>query len=605
LHRRLLLASLQAAVQDMVLLVGRADPVCDGEAEERRRIREAPRTWLLGLLFADRRQLVHLIMAAALLNLCALAVPLYMRAVYDRVVPNLAIETMWALSVGIALLLAFEYAFRSVRADFVDAIGMRLGQLVQHRVMWGLLRARPDGPRHSTGALMTALRDVEAMAVLVPMAVVTFLVDVPFFLVFALMIYVVGGAVVVAPLLGAAVLALAGVAAAAGLRRAGGRATKLSQARHELVADVGDGLGTIKANGAQGALLRRWDGVADHVALAARAARRWNDAPGNLGALLVQLVTVLIVVIGVFQIKAGAMSVGGLVAATMLAGRAMVPISSAITLAARGYQSIAQLTGLTSLLAIEPEEEAGDPALAARAIRGDMALHGLSYRYPEAPMPVLDAISLRIRPGERIALIGKSGSGKSTLLRLLAGLASPSEGRLLIDGHDVSRYAAARLRARIGYCAQDAILFDASLRDNIVLGLDRVDEPMFERAAAASGVAAIADRLPDGYGTRLGSRGGRLSGGQRQAVLLARALARDPALLLLDEPTEAMDLATEAAIIAGLRPLLDGRTLLLATHRPALLTLAERVIWIEDGRIVADQPAEAVIDRLGGKARAA
>ena len=590
---------LSAIPASQVLLVGRADPINgDSESEERRRIRSHPRLWLFGLFIGDRKRLAQMMVAAVLLNMCGLAIPLYMRAIYDRVVPNLAIETMWALSLGIAIVLVFEFCFKHVRSTFVDAIGLRAGQIVQHRVMGGVLRAKGGQARHSSGSLMTALRDIESLSILFPAAIVTFCIDLPYFAVFALLIASVGGWVVMAPVAGAAVLGLVGAAGALGLKRAAGRSTKLMQARHNLVVDVGEGLGTIKAAQAEAGFLKRWDVLSDHIAVTGRAVREWSEGPGGIAAMLVQIVTVMVVIVGVFQIRAGAMSVGGLVACTMLAGRAMVPVSGAITLLGRAYQSLAQFQGLSTLLALEPEPDIGDPALANRRIKGEITFAGAAFRFPGATEPVLSGVSVTIRPGERVALIGRSGSGKTTLLQILAGMAAPTEGRLHIDGHDVSHYSAGQLRARIGYAAQDAVLFDMSVRDNILLGVDKVDEAVFESAAAAAGVDPFARRLPGGYGFKVGARGDRLSGGQRQSVILARALVRNPALLLLDEPTESMDLLTEQAMIAAIKAWLPGRTLVLATHRPALLTLVERVIWLEDGKVVADQPVDAVLQRI-------
>lgn len=582
-----------------VLLVGRADPINgDAEADERARIRSHPRLWLAGLFLGDRRRLMQMMVAAALLNLCGLAIPLYMRAIYDRVVPNLAVETMWALSLGVAIVLGFEFAFKHVRSTFVDAIGLRAGQIVQHRVMGGVLRAKGSQLRHSSGALMTALRDVEQLAILIPSAIVTFCIDLPYFAVFALLIAYVGGWVVVAPVIGAMLLAVVGIAGALGLKHAAGRATKLMQARHNLIVDVGEGLGTIKAAQAEGRFLKRWDTLSDHIAITGRATREWSEGPGGVAALLVQLVTVMVVIVGVFQIKGGDLSVGGLVACTMLAGRAMVPVSGAITLLSRAYQSLAQFQGLSTLLALEPEVESGDPALGGRAIRGELSFKAAAYSFPGTPEPVLSGLNFTIRPGERVALIGRSGSGKTTLLQMLAGMAAPTAGRLHVDGHDITHYSAGQLRARIGYAAQDAVLFDLSVRDNVLMGVDKVNEQLFERACAAAGVDNFARRLPDGYGFKVGPRGDRLSGGQRQSLILARALVRNPHLLLLDEPTEAMDLLTEQSMIASIKAWLPNRTLILATHRPALLSLVERVIWLEDGKVVADQPVDAVLSRL-------
>jgi ATP-binding cassette subfamily C protein LapB len=598
-ERTLLAEHIEPDATGEVLLIGHVDPENGSLAsDEHDKIRASPRMWLLGSFLHERRRMVQLLVTAVLLNLCALAIPLYMRAIYDRVLPNLALESLWALSLGVVLVLSFEFMFKHVRGTFVDAIGLRIGQAIQHRVMTSILHARLDKSKASVGSMMTSLRDVEAMATLVPQAIVTFCVDVPFFFLYVALIAMIGGWAAAGPVAGAVAMIIVGVIAAFALKYSSRRSAKLMQARNNLVVDVVEGLSTIKTNQAEGRFLRQWDLVSDHVAMNGKATREWLDLPAGASALLVQIVTVLIVIIGVFQIKAGMMTTGALIAATMLAGRAMVPVFGAISIISKGYQSMSQFVGLASLLALEPEAEVADPAVQGKRIAGAFELHAVTYAYPEAPTPVLEGLNLTIAPGERIGLVGRAGSGKSTLLQLLAGLIMPGDGRLLVDGRAVEQYAASQLRQGIAYAAQDAMLFDASIRENILLGVERPSEVIVDKALRAAGVDAFVSRTAEGYGRKLGPRGSHLSGGQRQAIVLARALIRDPGVLLLDEPTAAMDINAEQFVIGGLRDFTRGRTLLIATHRFALLDLVDRVIWLEEGRIVADRPRDEVLAML-------
>jgi ATP-binding cassette, subfamily C, bacterial LapB len=589
-------ASLGHVYAGEAMAVGTADPVNGAEvADEREAIRTAPRRWIIGQFLQNKRLLVQLAVAAAFLNLCALTIPLYLRAIYDRVVPNLAIETLWALSLGVLIVLLFELAFKGVRSTFIDAIGLRMGQLVQHKVMASLLGARMSAAPTSSGMVSTAMRDIESMTILLPSALVTFFVDLPFFLVFAALIWMIGGPVVAAAFLGAVALVLVGLVANLGLKRASARANQLAQARANLTVDIVEGLPTLKAAQAQGRFLRAWDVIADHSGITARKARDWSDLPVSVAGMIMQAVTVGVVIIGVFQLQAGALTVGGLVACTLLAGRAMVPISSAIQILSRAHQSLSQFVGLTSLLALEPERDQSDESLRAKALQGEIALKDVTFAYPGDSRPALQGLNVSIRPGEKVAVIGRSGSGKSTLMQLVAGLYQTGQGAVLIDGHNANQYAASQLRRGIAYAAQDAALFDMSVRENILLGFDEVTPDGFERALKVAGVDVFTQKHPEGLGLKAGARGGKLSGGQRQSIVLARALVRNPAVLLLDEPTAAMDIATEQAVIRGLKATLGDTTLILSTHRMALLQLVDRVLWLEDGRLVADKPRDDVL----------
>ena len=595
----IVLARLAALVEDDVLMVGPADPDQHGhDSETVELVSRNPRLWLAGAFLAEKRRLGQLALTGALLNLCALTVPLYMRAIYDRVVPNLAIESLWALSAGVAIALLFELILRHVKAGFVEGVGIRVGQAVQHKAVSAILRGRAHDKDNNVGALMTALRDTEQLALLVPVAFVTFAVDMPAILAFFLLIAMIGGWTVLGPALGALALIGVGLVTNFALKLASRKASRLVQARNNLIVEVAEGWQTIKANQGEGRFLTRWDTISDHMGLSTQDTRKWQEMPMHMASLLVQLVTVLVVVIGVFEIKAGTMTQGAMIAVIMLTGRTMGPVSMAISTMARLYQSLSQISGLVRVLKTEPERRVSDPSIAQGRLAGGFAVKDITYRFADASEDSLRGVSFSIEPGEKVALIGKSGSGKSTLLQLLAGLLPKQDGHLTVDGHAIDQYAASQLRRSIVYAAQDADIFDTTVWDNILLGIQEPDTALVERAIRCSGLDSFLARSVEGYMRKTGPRGSALSGGQRQTVLLARALIRDPQVLLLDEPTASLDITSEQAIIAGLREATADRTLIIATHRLALLDLVDRVIWLEDGRIVADRPKADVLTML-------
>ncbi len=582
-----------------VLIVGSADPVNgDPASDDGEAMRSNPRGWILARFFEDKTILVRLALAAVLLNLCAMAMPMYQRAIYDRVIPNLAMESLWALSIGVAIALIFEFMLRTVKSDFVEAAGLRVSHLVQHKVVSGLLSARREHANIESGTLQVALRDVDGLAHLAPLAIVTVLVDLPFFFLFVALLWFTGGPVAVAAAAGAMVIMFLGLVAATGLGAMSERGSRLSRARSNQVVDAADGLLTIKANQYEGKFLRDWSVVSDHLSLSGHAQRRWMEWSNAMTATAVQGVTVIVLIVGVYLMQSGAMTVGALIACSLLAGRAMAPVAQATMILSKANQAFAQFASLAQLISLPAERDVASPAISGKTIRGEIEFKGVTFGYEKDGPAALREVSLRIGPGERVAVIGKSGSGKSTLLQLAACLAEPSGGKVLFDGFSVDQYGISRVRSAVAFAGQDAIVFDQSLKENLLLGAQNASEDDMIQAIRITGVDQIAARLPDGFGAKLGHRGSRLSMGQRQAVIVARALLRKTPIMILDEPTASMDSGAEQKLRDGLMAIPRGQTLLISTHRMELLPLVDRVIWMEEGRIVADKSRDQVVAQL-------
>ncbi|MCC0015963.1 MAG: ATP-binding cassette domain-containing protein [Rhodobiaceae bacterium] len=544
-----------------------------------------------------RGLLVQLMLATALSYVFLLALPLFTMAVYDRVVPHQAMETLWALSIGVLLALGLDFQLRFVRLKLVDAIGASAYLSLQARFFRRVLNARLASAPRSAGPIAHQVRDIEQVCNLAPSLLAALVVDVPFFCILMGVLYLIGGAVVIAPIVG--VVALVALHALGHARTGGAiqKSAEISQKQSNQVFETVAALETVKAATAQSHLLRRWERISDEAGYFAHRARFWAGFASQSTLIVVQGVIVLVLIIGVYQIGDGNMSVGALAASSLLVGRMISPVGNLVSLLDRALQLGGALGGLAQVLAL-PQEEAGDTARGHPRVEGSVSLSGVGFSYPGASKPSLENINLSIRAGEHVGIVGRVGGGKSTLLRLVLRLHAPDEGSILLDGQDIRQFPPHVLRRACGFMRQDSVLFDDSLYNNICFGLDEVPEGDFEAAVTISGVAQLAANLSGGYSTPVGLRGDALSGGERQMVALARALVTKPNLLVLDEPTAAMDNALEQAVIRRLKPALEGRTLIVATHRVPVLDLVDRLVVVERGRIVADGPKREVLARL-------
>lgn len=550
-------------------------------------------------LSGQKPLLIQLVMASVIINLFGMLLPLFSMAVFDRVIPHAAMETLWALALGVGLALGLEVALRHARLKLFDAVGQSVAHAMQGRLMSRLLGGRLDDLPGGSAAMVQPMNDLDAMSHLAPHLLISFLVELPFFVVLVVLIASIAGPVALAPLIGAILMVALHVLGHHMARASHGQQSGHVRKQQQLLIDGISGAERIRITGAGPFLLARWDVASDAAGFAAHQARYWSGLAAQASGTLVQAVVVASIIIGVYRIDAALMTIGALSASILLVNRAMMPISIATGLLFRALQVLQSAAPVASLMQAPLEKGGEQRAVAAQDIEGRIEARQLCFSYPGEARQALSEISFAIRPGERVGIIGKAGCGKSTLLRLLVRLHEAQSGRLSLDGRDIRQFDPQALRRAVGYMPQDAHLFDGSLEDNLAMGLGRVDRADLDRVARISGVQAFASQHPSGFSLPVGPGGQRLSGGERQAVSLARALMGAPCLLLLDEPTAALDNTAEARVIAELGKELGGTGLIVATHRLPVLALTDRIIWMDNGRIVADGPKADIFARFG------
>jgi ATP-binding cassette, subfamily C, bacterial LapB len=554
--------------------------------------------WFWSTLFRQWPTYTEVLIAAIMINAFALASPLFVMNVYDRVVPNNAIHTLWVLAIGAFTVFAFDFILKTLRGYFIDTAGriadIRLASRIFEHVLGIKMAARPA----SAGAFAQHLREFESLRDFFTSATVTTLVDLPFVFFFIAIVWFLGGPVALVPLLAVPVVIVIGLLMQIPLNRIVRRTFKEAAAKHGVLVEAISGLETIKSVGGESKLQAGWERFVGATAESANHSRFLSAITVNFAAFATQLVTIGVVVIGVYQISEGLMTVGALVACTIIAGRAMAPLGQVAGLLTRYHQAKMAYDTLNRVMAMPLERGEDVRFLSRPMVEGGIELKNVTLTYPGQKLPALSEVSFRIEPGERVGLIGRIGSGKTTIEKLVLGLYEPEKGAVLIDGTDLRQLDPADLRRNIGCVPQDVFLLQGSVRENITIGATFADDAAVLRAAEISGVDDFVNRHPMGYDMPVGERGELLSGGQRQAIAIARALLLDPPIIVLDEPTSAMDNGAENRFRTRLTEELGRRTLLLVTHRASLLALVDRLIVMDGGRVVADGPRDAILKAL-------
>lgn len=588
----------EALRADYAGLVYFIKPLFRFEARSREPSRKRTGHWFWSAVFDNWRLYRDALVAAVLINLFALVMPLYTLNVYDRVVPNNAVETLWVMTIGIALALGFNFILTGIRAYVVDTASKRVDVTLSAKIMERVLDLRMDARPVSVGSFAANLRSFESVRDFIASASLTTLVDLPFVLLFLGVMWWISPLMLIPPVVAIIVVLIVSFIAQARMGRLVRESFVASAQRNAGLVESLAGLETIKALNAQSTSQRKWESSTEFLARIGARIKLISAVTVGFVQLSQQLVTVSVIVIGTFLIQEAQLSLGGIIASSMIAGRCLAPLGQVAGLMMQYQNARISLDSIDSYMAMPVERPAEKSFVPRPRLEGGIEFRNVTFSYPGSEQKALDNVSFSIRPGERVGIIGRIGSGKSTLEKLILGLYAPTDGAVLIDGIDIKQIDPADLRRSVGYVPQDPVLFYGTLKHNLIMGAPFAEDRHMLEVARIAGIDEFVARHPEGYDMMIGERGDSLSGGQRQAVAIARALINNPPILLLDEPSSNMDNQSEAALKRRLMDARGDKTLLLVTHRTTLLELVDRLIVIDNGRIVADGPKQQVIDAL-------
>jgi len=592
------LAELAAAYSGRMLSVS-GDPQALRDAGQpwHKRAREH---WFWSEIAKDRRKFAPVLVATAIVNLLALALPLFSMNVYDRVIPNRAEATLWVLALGVFLAFGLEYALRRARTEVLDQIGRDLDLRLSQKIYAKILSAPLAERKGHTGNLVARVSEYAIVRDFFASTTVVLMIDLAFLVLFVAMIAYIAGWLAMVPLAAIALMAFAGLR----LRRKVIAAARDAQAdyglQQTLLVESIAGIETLKSVAGEGMMLGRWRRLAEIGSLSQQKLKDISSAAVSLTSTFQQVSNIALIVGGYYLFASGEITMGAIIAIVMLSSRSLAPASQLAFLLTRGQQARETLDSLQRLWDEGDERRMGSASITPEVRSARIRLEGVDFTYPEASAESLSGLDVAIEPGDRIAVIGRVASGKSTLGRILCGLYQPTGGQMLVDGIDSRQYRPQDLRAAFRFVAQDSDLFSGSVKDNLSLGAGQASDDELLEALRTVGADRFLARDAGGFDRAVGEHGSRLSGGQRSFLTLARAFVTPAKLIFLDEPTGAMDAQTEKLFVEQLsRSLTGSQTLVIATHRPALFALCNRLIVLDKGRIVADGPRDQIIATAG------
>ncbi|BDF95049.1 MULTISPECIES: type I secretion system permease/ATPase [Pseudoalteromonas] len=557
--------------------------------------------WFWGVIKECRSLYKDVIISAIALGVLSIAMPLFVMNVYDRVVPNQAVETLWVLAIGVLIALTADFALRLVRSYFVELaasrIDVKVSAVIMERVLGMQLKNRPT----SAGSFASNIQSFEAVRGFFSSITLIALVDLPFVFLYLTVIAIIGVELSIPIIVGAIILLCYALAAHRKLEALSEQTMKASSMRNAILVESLTNIEDVKSFHSECKTQAAWEKSTIYIARVNAQSRLISGSIANSATWLQQCVGVIIMIIGVHLVIAGDLTQGGLIAAYLLSSRTMGPIGQSAAVLAQFHHAAIAMHSLNEIMEKEVERPAGKHWLSHPVLRGDIEFQNVHFKYSDESNEALSGVSFKIKAGEKVAILGRNGSGKSTLEKLILGLHDPTSGSILIDNTDIHQIDPAELRHNIGYVPQTISLFFGSLKDNITLSAWHAKDEQIISACERSQLFDLINSHPDGFDLQVGEQGRLLSGGQRQAVGIARALINDPPILILDEPTSALDHNSEAKIIANLKQYNHDKTLLVVTHRTSLLELVDRIIVVDNGKIIADGPKARVIASLSNQ----
>lgn len=554
--------------------------------------------WFWSTILESWRVYRDVFLAAFLINVFGLVGIFYVLNVYDRVIPNNATETLWVLSIGITVIYLFTVMMRALRSYFIDEAAKKTNLKISAMLLQKVLDLKMEARPQSVGSFTKNLQEFESIRDFITSFSITAVIDLPFTILGLFVVWWIGSYIVLVHVIVIAILIVYAYFIQAPLQRVVEKTIKASAQKNAILIEGVAGLETIKMLGAEGQIQRAWEEAVSFISKWSNKSRILSSSVQDVTFLLSNLMTVAVVVVGFYMITAGDMTQGGLIALVILSRQVIAPMAQVVNLTTRYHHAREALKTLDDIMKLPVERPAGKNFLPRKRFDGVIGIKNLTFSYPGQTTNVLNNISLEIAAGEKVGIIGPVGSGKTTLGKLMLGLYEPISGMVTMDGTDIRQIDPAELRHFLGYVPQDIVLFQGTLRDNITMGVNDIDDQNVLHATEMSGVNEFVKKHPSGFDMRVEEFGRGLSGGQRQSVAMARALLLDPPVLVLDEPTSNMDNRSEIRLKNYLAKTIQEKTVVLITHRASLLDMVNRLIVIDNGAIVADGPKNFVLEAM-------
>ncbi len=557
--------------------------------------------WFWGTLRRSSDIYRDVIIASIVINLFVLASPLFTMNVYDRVVPNNATDTLWVLAIGVVVIYVIDMFLKLTRAYFLEIAGKKSDVIMSSLIFEKVLDLKMASRPKSIGSFANNLKEFDSIRSFFTSSTIAALVDLPFTIIFLIVIYFIAGNIVFVPILISLIIIIYMLFVKEPLQKSIESTYEASAIKNGILIETLSGMETVKTMSGSGLAQWNWEEATGEIANRSVKTKILTNSINTVTAFLVQINTVIVVVMGVYMIKEMELTMGGLIAAVILSSRAIAPMGQVVGLAASYEQTKTAYKTVENIMQMPVERPEGKKFVRRESIKGDIEFQDVVFAYPDAQKGALNKISFKINAGEKVGIIGKNGSGKTTIEKMILGLYEPSEGSILIDGIDINQIDPVDLRKNIGYVPQDVVLFNGTVKENIVYKYPAIDDASILKAAKISGTDEFVNAHPLGFDMPVYERGDGISGGQRQSIAIARAFLLDSPIMILDEPTNSLDNSTEARIKKLLAQNMKNKTVLLVTHKSSLLSLVDRIIVVDNGKVMIDGEKNKVLAQLQGK----
>ncbi|WP_319558123.1 type I secretion system permease/ATPase [Thiomicrorhabdus sp.] len=554
--------------------------------------------WFWSTLWESKSIYRDVLLASFIINVFIVATPLFVMNVYDRIVPNDATESLWVLAIGVSVIYIFDFVLKYLRSYFLEIAGKKSDILMSSRLFEQTLGLTMSNRYGSIGAFANILREFDTIRNFFTSGTIAAVVDLPFVIIFLLVIFYIAGSIVWVPIAIISIILLYSLFLTGPIQRSIEATYEANNQKNAVLIETLTAMDTIKSLGVEARAQWQWEQAVGEIAQASVKSKMLQNSIARVTEFFQQLSTVVIIIVGVYLITDGDLTMGGLIAAVMLSQRAVGPMGQFASLATSYLQTRTALNSLNELMEKEVERPLNKRFIQHPKFEGKIEFNNVSFTYPGERKPALNNVSFVLEPGEKVGIIGRIGSGKSTIQKLILGFYKPNEGSILIDGIDITQLDPAELRRNINYVQQDVTLFKGDVRDNIAYRAPYIDDEAIIKAAKLAGVDDFIRKHPSGYSLNITEGGKSLSGGQRQSIGVARALLFDAAIYMFDEPTNAMDARSEQTMIERLKKGILNSTTLVVTHKMSILQLTERLMVIDNGKLIADGRKENVLEAL-------